>query len=43
MSETNQASTSKAPNMQIQALMSAPLPNPKPEKQEKFDSTEFER
>ena len=39
MSETNQDSTSKAPNMQIQTLMPAPLPNPKVEKPEKFDGT----
>ena len=43
MSETNQDSSSKAPNMQIQTLMSAPLPNPKPEKPRKFDSIEFKR
>ena len=29
--------------MQIQTLMPAPLPNPKPEKAEKFDGTEFKR
>ena len=43
MSETNQDSISKAPNMQIQTLVHAPLPNPKPEKPRKFDSTEFKR
>ena len=41
MSETNQDSSSKAPNMQIQTLMPAPLPNPKPGKPRKFDDTEF--
>ena len=35
ISETNQDSTSKAPNMQIQQMMvPAPLPNPKPESHE---------
>ena len=43
MSETNQDSSSKAPNMQIQTLIPAPLPNPKPEKLGKFDGTEFKR
>jgi len=43
MSETNQDSSSKVPNMQIQILMSAPLSNPKPEKPGKFDGTEFKR
>jgi len=44
MSETNQDSTSKAPNMQIQHMMvPAPLSNSKPEKPEKFDGTEFKR
>ena len=43
MSETNQDSSSKAPNMQIQDLMLTPLPNPKPEKPEKFDDIEFKR
>jgi len=43
MSETNQDSTSKATNMQIQTLVHAPLPNPKLEKPEKFDGTEFKR
>jgi len=43
MSETNQDSTSKAPNKQIQTLVHAPLPNPKPEKLEKFDGIEFKR
>ena len=42
MSETNQDSSSKAPNMQFQTLP-APLPNLKPEKAEKFDDTEFKR
>jgi len=37
MSETNQDSSSKAPNMLLQALMPTPLPNPKPEKPGKFD------
>ena len=41
ISETDQDSSSKAPNMQIQTLMPVPLPNPKPEKPEKFDGTEF--
>ena len=41
MSETNQDSTSKAPNMQIQTLMSAPLSNLKPEKPRKFGGKEF--
>jgi len=41
MSETNQDCTSKAPNMQIQTMVSAPLSNPKQEKSEKFDGTEF--
>ena len=40
MSETNQDSSSKAPNMQIQTLIPAPLPNPKPEKPGKFDGTD---
>ena len=43
MSENNQESLSKAPNMQIQILMPAPRPNPKPEKPGKFDGTEFKR
>ena len=43
MSETNQDSTSKAPNMQIQIVVSAPLPNPKPKKPGNFDGTEFKR
>ena len=44
MSEINQDSTSKAPNMQIQQMMvPAPLPNPKPEKLEKFNGIEFKR
>ena len=42
MSETNQDSSSKAPNM-LQALMPTPLPNPEPEKPGKFDGTEFKR
>ena len=29
--------------MQIQTVVSAPLSNPKPEKLEKFDGTEFKR
>ena len=41
MSETNQDSSSKAPNMLLQALMPTLLPNPKPEKPGKFDGTEF--
>ena len=43
MSETNQDSSSKAPNMQLQALIPTPLPNPKPEKSEKFDGIKFKR
>ena len=44
MSETNQASTSKAPNMQIQQMtVPAPLPNLKLEKLGKFDGMEFKR
>ena len=43
MSETNQDSSSKATNMQIQTLMPAPLPNLKPEKPGKFNGTEFKR
>ena len=43
MSDTNQDSTSKATNMPLQALMPTPLPNPKPEKPEKIDGTEFKR
>ena len=43
MSETNQDSSSKAPNMQLQALMSTPLSNPKLEKPGKFNGTEFKR
>ena len=43
MSDTNQDSLSKAPNMQIQILMPTPHPNPKPEKPRKFDGTEFKR
>ena len=43
MSKNNQDSSSKAPNMQLQALMPTLLPNPKPEKPEKFDGTEFKR
>ena len=42
MSETNQDSSSKASNMQIPTV-SAPLPNPKPEKPEIFDGIEFKR
>ena len=41
--ETNQDNTSKAPNMQIQTLMPALLPNLKPENSEKFNGTEFKR
>ena len=43
MSETNQDSSSKVPNMQIQTLMPTPLPNLKVEKPGKFDGTEFKR
>ena len=43
MSETNQDSTSKAPNMQIQTLVHASLPDLKPEKPWKFDGIEFKR
>ena len=43
MSETNQDSSSKAPNMPLQALMPTPLPNLKPEKPGKIDGTEFKR
>ena len=43
MSETNQDSSSKAPNMQIQTLMPTPLLNPKSEKPEKFDDTKSKR
>jgi len=43
MSKTNQDSTSKTPNMQIQTLVSAPISNPKPEKPRKFDGTESKR
>ena len=43
MSEIDQDSTSKAPNVQIQTLVPATLPNPKPEKPGKFDGTEFKR
>ena len=43
MSDTNQDSSSKAPNMQLQVLMPTPLPNPKPEKAGKFDGIEFKR
>ena len=43
MSETNQDSSNKAPNMQLQALMPTPLPNLMPEKPGKFDGTEFKR
>ena len=43
MSETNQDSSSKASDMQIQTVVSTTLPNPKPEKPEKFDGIEFKR
>ena len=43
MSESNQDSSSKAPNMQIQILMPAPHPNPKREKPGKFNGIEFKR
>ena len=43
MAETNQDSSGKAPIMQIQTLMPAPLPNSKPEKSAKFNGTEFKR
>ena len=43
MSETNQDSSNKAPNMQIQLLMPSPLPNQELKKPEKFDGIEFKR
>jgi len=44
MSETNhEDSFSRALNMLIQTMVSAPLPNPNPEKPEKFDIAEFKR
>ena len=43
MSENNQDSTSKTPNMQIQTVVSAPLPNRKLEKSDKFNGTKFKR
>jgi len=44
MSETNhEDSSSRAMNVPIQTMVFVPLPNSKPEKQEKFDGTEFKR
>jgi len=44
MSETNyEDSSSRALNVSIQTILSAPFSNPKPEKAEKFDGIEFKR